>query len=412
MGCNIAIDGPAGAGKSTIAKKVAKELSFIYVDTGAMYRAMALYLLNHGVNGENQEEIETVCSGADISIEYKNGEQIVILNGENVNAMIRTEQVGNMASKSSANPKVRAHLLKLQRTLAEKNDVVMDGRDIGTTILPNAEENRQNMASKILYVCQEITPYLPETENSRLCRALTQAMQERGNEIRTFMPRYGCINERRHQLHEVIRLSGMNLIIDDNDHQLIIKVASIPSARVQIYFIDNDDYFSRKAVLTDAGGNYFADNDERSIFFARGVLETVKKLRWTPSIVHCHGWFSSVVPVYLKHVFADDPIFRDVKIVVSLYGDGFPGSLDSGFADKIAGEGVKDKNLGIIADPSYENLCRFVMEYADGVVAASAEVDPRVLEIVRESGKPMLEYQSPDAEDFFDNYNRFYEAIQ
>mgnify|MGYP000435043197 CR=1 FL=1 len=127
MGCNIAIDGPAGAGKSTIAKKVAKELSFIYVDTGAMYRAMALYLLNHGVNGENQEEIEAVCSGA------------VILNGENVNAMIRTEQVGNMASKSSANPKVRAHLLKLQRTLAEKNDVVMDGRDIGTTILPNAE---------------------------------------------------------------------------------------------------------------------------------------------------------------------------------------------------------------------------------------------------------------------------------
>ena len=139
MGCNIAIDGPAGAGKSTIAKKVAKELSFIYVDTGAMYRAMALYLLNHGVNGENQEEIEAVCSGADISIEYKNGEQIVILNGENVNAMIRTEQVGNMASKSSANPKGRAHLLKLQRTLAEKNDVVMDGRDIGTTILPNAE---------------------------------------------------------------------------------------------------------------------------------------------------------------------------------------------------------------------------------------------------------------------------------
>ena len=139
MGCNIAIDGPAGAGKSTIGKKVAKELSFIYVDTGAMYRAMALYLLNHGVNGENQEEIEAVCSGADISIEYKNGEQIVILNGENVNAMIRTEQVGNMSSKSSANPKVRAHLLKLQRALAEKNDVVMDGRDIGTTVFPDAE---------------------------------------------------------------------------------------------------------------------------------------------------------------------------------------------------------------------------------------------------------------------------------
>ena len=252
------------------------------------------------------------------------------------------------------------------------------------------------MANKILYVCQEITPYLPETEASGLCRALTQAMQERGNEIRTFMPRYGCINERRHQLHEVIRLSGMNLIIDDNDHQLIIKVASIPAARVQIYFIDNDDYFSRKAVLTDSEGAEFPDNDERAIFFARGVLETVKKLRWTPTIVHCHGWFSGVIPVYLKRVFADDPIFRDVKVVVSLYADGFPGELDKAILDV----------------PSYENLCRFVMEYADGVVAASADADPKVLEIARASGKPMLEYQSPEAADFFDNYNRFYEAIQ
>ena len=169
------------------------------------------------------------------------------------------------------------------------------------------------MAGKILYVCQEIFPYLPESEQSALCRQLVQAMQERGNEIRTFMPRYGCINERRNQLHEVIRLSGMNLIIDDNDHQLIIKVASIPTARVQIYFIDNDDYFARKAVLSDDAG-WFADNDERAIFFARGVLETVKKLRWNPSVVHCHGWFSAVVPIYLKHMFADDPVFRDVKI--------------------------------------------------------------------------------------------------
>lgn len=268
------------------------------------------------------------------------------------------------------------------------------------------------MVSKILYVCQQITPYLPETESSQLCRALTQAMQERGNEIRTFMPRYGCINERRHQLHEVIRLSGMNLIIDDNDHQLIIKVASIPAARVQIYFIDNDDYFSRKAALTDAAGEYFADNDERAIFFARGVLETVKKLRWTPTVVHCHGWFSAVAPVYLKTVFADDPIFRDVKVVVSLYDDGFGGELDKGFRTKIANEGVQNKNLAILDTPSYENLCHFVMEYADGVVAGSAKIDERILSIARASGKPMLEYQSPEAEDFFDNYLRFYEAIQ
>ena len=139
MGCNIAIDGPAGAGKSTIAKKVAKELSFIYVDTGAMYRAMAYYLLSQGIKGDEQETIAEKCQGADISIEYKDGEQIVILNGENVNGVIRTEEVGNMASVSSANPKVREHLLKLQRTLAASNDVVMDGRDIGTTILPDAE---------------------------------------------------------------------------------------------------------------------------------------------------------------------------------------------------------------------------------------------------------------------------------
>ena len=267
-------------------------------------------------------------------------------------------------------------------------------------------------SNRILYVCQEVAPYVPDTEGALLCRKLSQAMQERGNEIRTFMPRYGCINERRHQLHEVIRLSGMNLIIDDNDHQLIIKVASIPSARVQIYFIDNDDYFARKAILRDADESYFEDNDERAIFFARGVLETVKKLRWTPTVVHCHDWFSGIVPIYLKKVFADDPIFKEVKIVVSLYGDGFPGELDNAFGKKIAGEGVKDKNLAILDTPSYENLCRFVMEYADGVVAASPDVEPKVLEIARASGKPMLEYQSPEAADFFDNYNRFYEAIQ
>ena len=269
------------------------------------------------------------------------------------------------------------------------------------------------MANKILYICQEITPYLPETEGSTLCRQLTQAMQERGNEIRSFMPRYGCINERRHQLHEVIRLSGMNLIIDDNDHQLIIKVASIPSARVQIYFIDNDDYFARKAVLTDPEtGEGFADNDERAIFFARGVLETVKKLRWVPTVVHCHGWFSAVAPVYLKRVFADDPIFRDVKVVVSLYGDTLPGKLDSSMAQKIAGEGVSDENLALLNDPSYENLCRFVLEYVDGVVVASNEVPANILEMARKSGKPILEYQAPEAADFFDNYNRFYEQIQ
>ena len=265
-------------------------------------------------------------------------------------------------------------------------------------------------ARKILYVCQEIMPYLPETELSTLSRRLVQAMQERGNEIRTFMPRYGCINERRNQLHEVIRLSGMNLIIDDNDHQLIIKVASIPSARVQIYFIDNDDYFARKAVLTDTDGSEFEDNDERMLFFARGVLETVKKLHWTPSVVHCHGWFSALAPIYLKQVFHDDPIFKDVKIVVSLYDDKFTQPLND-VGKKLAGEGVEDENLSILDGASYENLYRFVMGYVDGVVIASANADAAVVEIARQSGKPVLEYQSPEEEGYYDNYNRFYEEL-
>ena len=254
-------------------------------------------------------------------------------------------------------------------------------------------------------------PYLPENEGSKLCRELSQAMQERGNEIRTFMPRYGCINERRNQLHEVIRLSGMNLIIDDNDHQLIIKVASIPSARIQIYFIDNEDFFSRRAVVTDENGAEFEDNDERMVFFARGVLETVKKLRWTPDIVHCHGWFSSIAPLYLRKVFNNDPIFRDVKIVSSLYEDRFTTPLNDQLRNKIEGEGIVDENISIIDNPSYENLYRFVMSQVEGVIAGSAAVDTKLLDEARAAGKKVLEYVSPEEEVFYDNYARFYDEL-
>ena len=268
------------------------------------------------------------------------------------------------------------------------------------------------MASrKILYVCQEIMPYLPETELSSLSRHLVQAMQERGNEIRTFMPRYGCINERRNQLHEVIRLSGMNLIIDDNDHQLIIKVASIPSARIQIYFIDNDDYFSRKATFTDESGEEFADNDERAIFFARGVLETVKKLNWSPSIVHCMGWMSAVMPIYLKQIFHDEPLFKDVKVVVSLADDKFVKPLDAGFSQRVINEGADEAKLSELTLPSYENLYRFVIDYADGIVVSSANADESLVEYARQSGKPMLEWEDPQSAECFDHYNRFYENL-
>lgn len=265
--------------------------------------------------------------------------------------------------------------------------------------------------NKILYVCQEIAPYVPENELSTLSLDLARQMQERGAEVRTFMPRYGCINERRNQLHEVIRLSGMNLIINDNDHQLIIKVASIPAARIQIYFIDNDDYFARRAVLRDEEGKLFEDNDDRAIFFARGMLETVKKLRWTPTVVHCHGWFSAIVPMYLKKVFYDDPLFRDVKIVLSLTEDKFEGELAANFKQKLEGEGIMDSAMKILETPSYENLMRFVIDYADGVVLTSANVDAELVEYARSRGKKVLDFVEGEQKDVFDNYKRFYDEL-
>ena len=265
--------------------------------------------------------------------------------------------------------------------------------------------------NKILYICQQIMPYLAENEESRLCRQLSQAMQEHGNEIRTFMPRYGCVNERRNQLHEVIRLSGMNLIINDDDHQLIIKVSSIPSARIQIYFIDNDDFFSRKAVVANEDGKEFEDNDARMMFYARGVLETVKKLQWKPSVVHCHGWFSAIAPLYLRNMFKDDPVLCDTKIVVSLYEDKFSNPLDAELADKLRNEGVEDERLANLATPSYENLMRFVIDNVDGVIAGSEQADKALLDYARENGKKVLDYQSPEEENFYSNYDRFYESL-
>ena len=265
--------------------------------------------------------------------------------------------------------------------------------------------------NKILYICQQIMPYLPENEESRLCRQLSQAMQEHGNEIRTFMPRYGCVNERRNQLHEVIRLSGMNLIINDDDHQLIIKVSSIPSARIQIYFIDNDDFFSRKAVWVDDEGKEFEDNDARMLFYARGVLETVKKLQWRPTVVHCQGWFSALAPIYLRNMFKDDPVLCDAKIVLSLYEDKYTTPLNSEIVEKLANEGAESCDLTKLETPSYQNLMRFVIDNVDGVVAGSASADKEILDYARANGKKILDYQSPEEVDFYDNYDRFYEEL-
>jgi starch synthase len=249
---------------------------------------------------------------------------------------------------------------------------------------------------KVLFISQEITPYLAETRLSKIGRFLPQGIQERGKEIRTFMPRYGCINERRNQLHEVIRLSGMNLIIDDTDHPLIIKVASIQSARMQVYFIDNDDYFQRKHIISDAAGREFEDNDERALFFARGVIETVKKLRWAPDIVHCHGWMTALVPVYLRNIYNDDPLFHNFKI-------------RSSFADKLRFDGIDGENLKMVKKPDFVNVSKLAIKYSDGIIIGSEEINSDLTKYLEIIDKPVLKFQ--DESKYIDAYNDFYDKI-
>ena len=262
---------------------------------------------------------------------------------------------------------------------------------------------------RVLFVQQEITPYLKETHMGYIGRHLPQGIQERKKEIRTFMPRYGCINERRNQLHEVIRLSGMNLVIDNTDHPLIIKVASIQSARMQIYFIDNEDFFQRKFTLTNKAGEYFEDNDERAIFFTRGVVETVKKLGWAPDLVHCNGWFTSLMPFYLKEVLKDNPMFSDAKVIYSIYDDEFPGSLGDRMPKKMKTKGVDANTLSKYDDPTYLNIGKIAVDYADGIIFGNEKINPELEKYARESGKALLEYQ--DRDSYLDAYNNFYDDV-
>jgi starch synthase len=262
---------------------------------------------------------------------------------------------------------------------------------------------------KVLYISQEITPYLPETEMSVIARNLPQGIQDVGREIRTFMPKFGCINERRNQLHEVIRLSGMNLIIDDTDHPLIIKVASIQSARMQVYFIDNEDYFQRKSTLKDADENFFPDNDERMIFFCRGVLETVKKLRWAPDVIHCHGWFTSLIPIYVKKAYHDEPLFTHSKVITSVYNNDFPNKLNTAITKKILFEDIESEDVKVLKDPSYNNLIKFAVQYSDGIILGSDNINHEITDNLKKSKKPVLGFQS--AETYIEEYSKFYDKI-
>ncbi|MAO11483.1 MAG: glycogen synthase [Flavobacteriaceae bacterium] len=261
---------------------------------------------------------------------------------------------------------------------------------------------------RVLYVSSEVVPYLPETEISSMSFEAPKMVNDNGGQIRIFMPRYGNINERRHQLHEVIRLSGMNLVINDLDMPLIIKVASIPKERMQVYFIDNDDYFKRKATFADEDGNFFKDNDERAIFFAKGVIETVKKLNWSPDIIHVHGWLASFLPLYLRNYYGTEPLFENSKIVTSVYNQGFDNTLNDNVKEKILFDGIDEESVEELDTPNYVNLMKLAVKNSDAAIIGSDEIPQELEDYLNNLDKPVLKYHKK--EEFSEAYLDFYES--
>lgn len=262
--------------------------------------------------------------------------------------------------------------------------------------------------TRVLYITQEIDPFLINSELSNIVRQVAQGTMEADKEIRVFMPRFGVVNERRHQLHEVIRLSGMNMIVNDLDHPLIIKVASIQQAKMQVYFIDNEEYFKRKSIFHDDEGKFFDDNDERAIFFSRGVLETVKKLGWKPDIVHCNGWMSSLVPLYLKNMYKDEPHFSDTKVVYSVFNDDNE-KFNSKIIEKIEFDGIDSSELGALKSKDVNGMHHIGMAHADAIVCGSDEINEGVDRLKKELDKPILEVDHN--ENLVDQFQEFYNNI-
>lgn len=251
---------------------------------------------------------------------------------------------------------------------------------------------------KALFISQQISPYLPSSPISDSSREVAQTIAESGVEVRTFMPKYGIINERRNQLHEVIRLSGLNIVIDDNDHPLVIKVATMQPSRMQVYFIDNEDYFGRTQPGKLETETMFEDNDERIIFFVRGVIETVKKLRWVPELIQCSGWITALAPVYMRHLYSDDPTVRDSKIVYVMQNDNFDGALDPRFIEKLSQDGLDTSKLSASTDVpvDYKALSRLAIDHADAIIQASTDVDNDLIEYAKASGKPFRTFNEGD----------------
>lgn len=275
--------------------------------------------------------------------------------------------------------------------------------------------------NKALFISQEIKPYLPANTMSTLGCNVPQRLQEKGVEVRTFMPKYGRINERRNQLHEVIRLSGLNIVIDDTDHPLIIKVATLLPSRMQVYFIDNDDYFHRQGTSTTVleTESHPEDNDERIMFFARGVIETVKKLRWVPGMVHCSGWATALAPLYIRKLYADDPTLANSKIIYSIFDSPLPSPLDSRIVEKMKMDGFAEEDIDILTKADVIDkvtLGKIAIRYSDAVIIPEENADPELVEFARAEGKPILEAivreegNTSDPE-FLDKYYDFYMSL-
>ena len=264
---------------------------------------------------------------------------------------------------------------------------------------------------KVLIITQEMNPYTAISEISEIARRLPQYVQQKGMEIRVLMPKFGTINERRHRLHEVVRLSGMNIIVDDDDFPLIIKVASLPGARMQVYFLDNEDFFKRKSVFTDDEGQPFDDNLDRMVFFCKGVVETVKKFGWPPDIIHCHGWMTSLVPLYIKTAYKNEPLFRDSKVVYSVYDNALTDGFGDDFLSKASINSLTEDDLANYKRDGKIRVHEGAASFADALIVGSESLVGEETEALKEKGKPVLEFVDTDPKVYLPAYMEFFKSL-
>lgn len=263
---------------------------------------------------------------------------------------------------------------------------------------------------RILYVASEINPFMQYSDVADFVRKLPQAMQEKGMEIRILVPRFGLINERKNRLHEVVRLSGINISVGEEEKPLIIKVASIPNAKLQVYFIDNEDYFQRKSIFFDKENKFHADNDERAIFFCKGVLETVKKLGWAPDIVHCNDWMTSLIPLYMKTRYKLDPIYKDAKSVFTIHNNTFSHKFSNEIIQKAKMLDIEEKMLSNLKSADFDGFIKIGAQYADAVIISDDKSNAGLNKLIA-SMESETKFNTFDENSLVDSYYNFYNEL-